>query len=506
MEKGNQPASSILRQKAEELLKQKRAKSALQLSETEALRFIQELEVHQIELEMQNEELILAKSALKIAAEKYTELYDFAPSGYFTLSKEGKIIELNLFGSQMLGKERSHLINSSFGFFVSNNTKPVFNLFLGKVFKSKANETCEVTLSTNGNLPVYVLLSGIVTENSEQCLVTMIDITGRKMLEEKLKESGKRLNLFFEQSLDGFFFMMLDEPIDWNDSIDKEQVLDYVFEHLRVTKVNEAMLKQYGASEEQFLGLTLNDFFAHDLQQERQVIKDIFNNGKSHVDTWEKKFDGTDMIIEGDYICFHDSDGRITGHFGIQRDVTVARRAENDLKRSEAQLRAILDLTPFPIALVDEQDTTIDFWSRSALQLFGHTAPTTVEWYQLAYPDPIYRQEVMNRWKPFLEKVRLTNHAVNTGVYQVTCSDGSVCFCELYAAFLADILIITFNDITERKQAEENNLRQLEELKHWQEVTIGREDRNRQLKQEVNELLIRLGETIRYPSQINNTI
>ena len=102
------------------------------------LKLIHELKVYQIELEMQNEELMLARSTAQDAAEKYTELYDFASSDYFTLSKEGKIVELNLSGAKMLGKERSLIKNRQFDFFVSNDTKPVFNLFLEKVFYSKA--------------------------------------------------------------------------------------------------------------------------------------------------------------------------------------------------------------------------------------------------------------------------------------------------------------------------------------------------------------------------------
>ena len=72
-------------------------------------------------------------------------------------------------------------------------------------------------------------------------------------------EPNDRLELFFSQSLDGFFFMMLDEPVVWNDSIDKEKALDYIFEHQRVTKVNDAMLAQYRTSREEFLGTTPAD-------------------------------------------------------------------------------------------------------------------------------------------------------------------------------------------------------------------------------------------------------
>ena len=184
MKKGNKSKAANLRQKAEELLIKKSLKTDSQLSETDILRLNHELQVHQIELEMQNEELKLANEQEKLAKEKYTELYQFAPSGYFTLSKEGEIIKSNICGSQMLGKERHRLKFSRFGFFVSNDTKPIFNLFLEKVFSSKAKESCEVTLSTDGNLPIYVYLIGIASENGEQCLVNVMNITDRKWAAE----------------------------------------------------------------------------------------------------------------------------------------------------------------------------------------------------------------------------------------------------------------------------------------------------------------------------------
>ncbi|MBZ5503818.1 MAG: PAS domain S-box protein [Acidobacteriia bacterium] len=125
------------------------------------------------------------------------------------------------------------------------------------------------------------------------------------------------------------------------------------------------------------------------------------------------------------------------------------------MTRFEQKLSAVLDATPFPVAVVDLQDDSIFFWSSSALSLFGHTAPTASEWYQIAYPDPDYRREVVDRWKLSLEIARHQSpRAVNTGEYRITCRDGSERICELYAAFIADYLIVTFSDITERKQAE----------------------------------------------------
>jgi len=187
-------ADTALRQKAEVLLKNRAVKRGSQLSEIDALKLVQELEVYQIELELQNEELFLAKArAEELSTEKYAELYDFAPSGYFTLSNEGNIIELNLCGSQMLGKERSLLRNYPFDSFISLNTKSIFYLFLEKVFKSKSKETCEVTLSTNVARLMYVHLDGIVTDNGKQCMVTMVDISDIKRVEERLQESERFL-------------------------------------------------------------------------------------------------------------------------------------------------------------------------------------------------------------------------------------------------------------------------------------------------------------------------
>src|SRR5688572_919038 len=106
-------------------------------------------------------------------------------------------------------------------------------------------------------------------------------------------DANDRLELFFSQSLDGFFFMMLDEPIRWDDTVDKEAALDYVFAHQRITKVNEAMLAQYGASREQFLGQTPADLYRHDIAYGRRVWREFFDRGRLHVETDERRYDGT---------------------------------------------------------------------------------------------------------------------------------------------------------------------------------------------------------------------
>lgn len=151
------------------------------------------------------------------------------------------------------------------------------------------------------------------------------------------------LEQLFDHGQYGFFFMMLEQPMAWNNTIDKEATLDYVFAHQRITKVNDAMLLQYGASEEEFLDLTPADFFAHDLAYGRAVWRRFFDCGVLTETTAERRLDDGSLIwIEGHYICLRDSQGRILGHFGIQREITDFKAMEALLVRRERYLAVVV--------------------------------------------------------------------------------------------------------------------------------------------------------------------
>jgi len=192
MGKGNKSEKENLSKNAEEILNMESSKITSEHSE-ETLKLTYELRESQSELKLKNKELILALSN----AEDASKLFDFTPAGNFTISNEGEIIKLNICGSQMLGRNRSLLKTSRFGFFVSDDTKPIFNLFIKKVFNNTVKESCEVTLSIDDNLPMYVHLLGIASRNGEQCFVSMTDITERKQLEMELvyqnEEKAKRV-------------------------------------------------------------------------------------------------------------------------------------------------------------------------------------------------------------------------------------------------------------------------------------------------------------------------
>ena len=193
---GLTPEATGLRQRAEALLKKKGSKTVAELSEADYLTRIHELELHQIELEMQAAELLAANMKASAVAAKYAQLYEVAPSGYFSLSHMGDIIELNLTGANMLGKERRRLINNHFALFISDDTRPIFHHFFENIVNLKVEQTCQVSLLRKGKLQMHVQLTGIVSENEEGCLLTAVDITERFLTNIELafqsKEKGKR--------------------------------------------------------------------------------------------------------------------------------------------------------------------------------------------------------------------------------------------------------------------------------------------------------------------------
>jgi hypothetical protein len=175
--------AQMLRLKAEVQLKERQVKVDKPVNETDVKRLLHELQVHQIELEMQNEELRQAYETAEAALKKYTMLYDFAPMGYFTLDSDGSICELNFTGAEMLHDKRIALINSNFKLFVAEKSQPVFNKFFSKVYADNAKESCELRLGYDNTPLCFVYMEGIVTGDERKCLLSVVDISGFKKCE-----------------------------------------------------------------------------------------------------------------------------------------------------------------------------------------------------------------------------------------------------------------------------------------------------------------------------------
>ena len=176
----NLTETQLLRLKAEEKLKEKKAKAKIPVMEADTKKLLHELQVHQIELEMQNEELQDAYTTAESALKKYTMLYDFAPMGYFTLDADGSITDLNFTGADLLGEKRFSLVNSNFKLFISKDSQAVFNKFFSKLYLSNAKESCEVMLGYDNTPLCQVYMEGIVTGDERKCLLSVVDISGFK--------------------------------------------------------------------------------------------------------------------------------------------------------------------------------------------------------------------------------------------------------------------------------------------------------------------------------------
>lgn len=173
--------SGMLRTKAELKLKGKQKKMDVMLTEMEVKKLMYELQVHQIELEMQNEELRQAYNTTESALKKYTMLYDFSPMGYLTLDSEATIFELNFTAAEILGDKRIIILNSNFKLFVEENSKRVFNRFLNNLYETNEKKSCHIKLGYGQNPPCRVYMEGIVTDDDRKCLISFVDTSGFEM-------------------------------------------------------------------------------------------------------------------------------------------------------------------------------------------------------------------------------------------------------------------------------------------------------------------------------------
>lgn len=201
-----------------------------------------------------------------------------------------------------------------------------------EIFRGLGRDQLWLSVDCTPNLNNDVLLGNIVF---------LRDITEKKRAEISIKEQQQELDLFFNNALSGAFFMMLDQPIVWNDDSDKEKILEYVFQNQRITRVNQAMLDQYGAKKSDLLSYRPLDFFSGDKQKAKTVWVGLFDQGRQKVEIIERKIDGSEVIFEGDYVCLYDEQGRITGHFGIQQDITERKKAQSALITSENRAQAL---------------------------------------------------------------------------------------------------------------------------------------------------------------------
>lgn len=158
------------------------------LTAVEVQGIVQDLQIHQIELELQNEELTLARNEAEAERERYLDLYDFAPVGYFALDVNGTIRQVNVAGARLLGLARSQLLNRDFGHFASEDEYSAFKAFLKKVFETRGRESCDVALGHEGRQRSHVHIEATVNGHGRECRIAVLDVTEQKKAEDELRK------------------------------------------------------------------------------------------------------------------------------------------------------------------------------------------------------------------------------------------------------------------------------------------------------------------------------
>jgi len=266
---------------------------------------VHELEVHQIELELQNAELRKVRDDMEVALENYTDLYDLAPSGYFTLATTGVILQANLTGATLVGIERSHLVGQSFGELVSAEFRPAFSTFLEQVFAGKAQQSVDFELAGNGQPLRFMNIEAHALPNGKQCRAAVVDITARRLAEATTTQLAAIVN----SSSDAIIGKNLNSII---------------------TSWNAGAEKIFGYSAVEVLGCPISRLIPSDrLQEDGQIMSQIKQGERV------KPFETVRLVKGGRLLDMSvtvspiwNAAGKIVGASIVARDITDQKTAE----------------------------------------------------------------------------------------------------------------------------------------------------------------------------------
>lgn len=472
-DKDTSAQAAELRRRAEQRLRKRKAAQALPKTEEDTLRLLHELQVYRVELEMQNEQLVASQTEVAAALERYTDLYDFAPVGYFTLGRDGAIRKVNIAAANLLGIERAEAVKRPLEHWIPSDARPAFNAFFQKVFESQTQEACEVPLAREGNKQIVVRIEAAACGGGQECRAVVMDITERTWAQERLVDSEVKYRALAENTNDIAY------------SVDSEGRLTYV----------SPQVKRYGYTPEEIIGKTLLDMVD---PQDRQTVAADFSRTMSTGDEFPTSFrivdkQGRDIWFEDLGKAYRDPQGEIIGLYGILRDITDRKRAQEELRAAEAKLQILFKILPAGISIVDKNRRVVDA-NPALLRILGLSAEG------MARGDFVQRQylrgdgttmprEEFPAIRAFKEGDEV--HDVEIGVVK---EDGSTTWVLVSAAPLSESLAaIATMDITDRKCVEEKAHRYRDQLRTLaSELTLAEEKERRRLAGDLHDDLVQL--------------
>ncbi len=339
----------LLRRAAEEMLESKKD-TPPEAAVNDLPKLLHELEVHQAELEIQNEELRAAQKKLEKSRDRYTDVYDFAPVGYFTFDDKGTILEANLTGAGLLGVERNRLIKYPFTLFVHTNNSGIFFSHLKQVLESGSQRTCELRLKKKGGPLFFARLESIMVPggpgNHNFCRTAISDITVQKQTEDALHKAKDELetrveertaelaksneeleNKIAQQKQTG---IKLQEASSYSRNL-IEASLDPMVTISRggkITDANMAAERMTGVSRQTLIGSDFSDYFTEP-DRAKEGYKKVFVEG--YVKDFPLEVRGTSGHITPvlyNATVYKNEAGEVQGVFAAARDITILKETE----------------------------------------------------------------------------------------------------------------------------------------------------------------------------------
>jgi PAS domain S-box-containing protein len=316
------PAAPALRSAAEAMLREQTAATAKSLaapSSEAAGHTLHELRVHQIELEMQNDELQRTQTELAAARARYFDLYDLAPVGYCVLGETGLILQANLTAGTLLGVARSALLKQPISRFIFSEDQDIFYRLRREISTSGGAQTTELRMTGGdaGLLWVQLTANAATDENGAPLLrITLSDITGRKQSETMLGQ--------FKAIIDG------------NDDAIISMTLAGVIESW-----NAGAERLFGYMATEAIGNTMQIVIAADRwNEEAMLLKQL--SGGARIDNFEtvrRHKDGHSIDVSVTISPILDGDGNVTGASKVARNISDRKQAEFARDAFETQLR-----------------------------------------------------------------------------------------------------------------------------------------------------------------------
>lgn len=422
------------------------------ISEIDPRKALFELMSYQDELEQQNKELEEAKKRNELLIEKYTMLYDYAPSGYLTLDRTGIILELNLYALTYLYKDRTLLINTDFRQYISIDSLPIFEKFILRIFLNTNKVSCEVKMSDNREIPVHLHLEGIVSDDKKNCLISMVDITVLKKMEYSLMLSKKEFQSYFENGTVG---MSVSSPKKgWHE-------------------LNQKFCQMLGYTKNELIGLNWMDLsHPDDLPANLELYQQALE-GKIDKYQMDKRFirkDGSILYVTLAVACQRNEDGTVHHLLASYVDITERVLAEEALKETEERYKILFEDSPNAIILADIKNGLLIDANHAASKLLKRSIKEIIG---MHHYDIYASENVENSSKLLQKPAKRSGQSVNTEPVEIYIlrSDGK----KVPVEFFTNIITLKgnpvfqgiFHDITVRKRAEEalrNNEERLSEI------------------------------------------